>query len=284
MYHAKTVGRDRFEAFQPAMRAHSATQLEMGADLRRAFERNEMVMFYQPIVQLKSGRLAGFEGLIRWRHPQRGLVPPGDFIPLAEETGLIIPLGWWVFEESSRKMDQWNRARDKDSRIFMSINISARQFKEEGLIDRIDDFLSKNGIIPEHLKLEITESLLMDNPEVAAEWLNRLKALDLSLSIDDFGTGYSSLSYLHRFPFDTLKIDRSFVCTMLAKRENMEIVRAIVSLAQALNMSVVAEGVETPAELEVLRELGCDYAQGYYFSRPMPEVDAQALLERRPIW
>jgi diguanylate cyclase (GGDEF)-like protein/PAS domain S-box-containing protein len=284
MYHAKSVGRDRFESFQPEMRAHSATQLEMGADLRRAFERNEMVLFYQPIVDLRSGGLAGFEGLIRWRHPQRGLVPPGDFIPLAEETGLIIPLGWWVFEQASLKMEAWNRERPLSDKIFVSLNVSARQFKEEGLIDRIEAFLEKNAIQAESLKLEITESLLMDNPEVAAEWLDRLKALDLSLSIDDFGTGYSSLSYLHRFPFDTLKIDRSFVSTMQAKRENMEIVRAIVSLAQALNMKVVAEGVETQAELEILRGLGCDYAQGYYFSRPVPEADAEGLLRRRPIW
>ncbi|MBI5120236.1 MAG: PAS domain S-box protein [Rhodospirillales bacterium] len=284
MYEAKSVGRDRITLFNPQMRVHSSKQLEMGSDLRRAFERNELVMFYQPIVAMQSGRIAGFEALIRWRHPTRGIVPPGDFIPLAEETGLIIPIGWWVIEESSRRMQAWNDGREQARHLMMSINISARQFKEPGLIDRISDLIDDHKLDAAQMKLEITESLLMDNPEVATEWLASLKALGVSLSIDDFGTGYSSLSYLHRFPFDYLKVDRSFVATMFEKRENMEIVRAIVALGTNLGMQIIAEGVETAEQYEVLRELGCHFAQGYYFSRPIPEADAQALFFRDPKW
>ncbi|MBF0267399.1 MAG: PAS domain S-box protein [Alphaproteobacteria bacterium] len=284
MYEAKSVGRDRIALFSPEMRVHSSKQLELGSDLRRAFERNELVMFYQPIVGMQEGRIAGFEALIRWRHPTRGIVPPGDFIPLAEETGLIVPIGWWVIEESARRMHAWNAERAQDKQMMMSINISARQFKEPGLIDRIADLIEENAFNPFHIKLEITESLLMDNPEVATEWLSNLKALGVSLSIDDFGTGYSSLSYLHRFPFDYLKVDRSFVATMFEKRENMEIVRAIIALGTNLGMQIIAEGVETVEQYEVLRELGCHYAQGYYFSRPIPEADAQSLMSRDPKW
>jgi diguanylate cyclase (GGDEF)-like protein/PAS domain S-box-containing protein len=284
MYEAKSVGRDRVALFSPEMRAHSSKQLELGSDLRRAFERNELVMFYQPIIGMQDGRIAGFEALIRWRHPVKGIVPPGDFIPLAEETGLIIPIGWWVIEESSRRMQAWNLTRGEESQMMMSINISARQFKEPGLIDRIADLIEENSLTAAQIKLEITESLLMDNPEVATEWLSNLKALGVSLSIDDFGTGYSSLSYLHRFPFDYLKVDRSFVATMFEKRENMEIVRAIVALGTNLGMQIIAEGVETVEQYEMLRELGCHFAQGYYFSRPIPEADAQALMNRDPKW
>jgi diguanylate cyclase (GGDEF)-like protein/PAS domain S-box-containing protein len=284
MYEAKSVGRDRVSLFSPEMRAHSSKQLELGSDLRRAFERNELVMFYQPIIGMLDGRIAGFEALIRWRHPVKGIVPPGDFIPLAEETGLIIPIGWWVIEESSNKMQAWNQSRPKDRQVMMSINISARQFKEPGLIDRIADLIEDHQLDPSQMKLEITESLLMDNPEVATEWLGNLKALGVSLSIDDFGTGYSSLSYLHRFPFDYLKVDRSFVATMFEKRENMEIVRAIIALGTNLGMQIIAEGVETIEQYEMLRELGCHFAQGYYFSRPIPEADAQSLMTRDPKW
>ncbi|MBF0166515.1 MAG: PAS domain S-box protein [Alphaproteobacteria bacterium] len=284
MYEAKSIGRDRIAVFTPAMRVHSSKQLELGSDLRRAFERNELVMFYQPIIAMETGRIAGFEALIRWRHATKGLVSPGDFIPLAEETGLIIPIGWWVIEESSKRMQDWNVKRSEDKHLMMSINISARQFKEPGLIDRIADLIEENALNASQIKLEITESLLMDNPEVATEWLAKLKALGVSLSIDDFGTGYSSLSYLHRFPFDNLKVDRSFVATMFEKRENMEIVRAIVALGTNLGMKIVAEGVETAEQYEVLRELGCHFAQGYYFSRPMPEADATNLISRDPKW
>ncbi|TAN52581.1 MAG: PAS domain S-box protein [Rhodospirillales bacterium] len=284
MYEAKSVGRDRIAIFEPSMRAHSSKQLELGSDLRRAFERNELVMFYQPIIGMENGRISGFEALIRWRHPVKGIVPPGDFIPLAEETGLIIPIGWWVIEESSKRMQAWNTALRNDRQMMMSINISARQFKEPGLIDRIADLIEENKLDVTQIKLEITESLLMDNPEVATEWLSNLKALGVSLSIDDFGTGYSSLSYLHRFPFDYLKVDRSFVATMFEKRENMEIVRAIVALGTNLGMRIIAEGVETAEQYEVLKELGCHYAQGYYFSRPIPESDAATLISRDPKW
>ncbi|MBI4969016.1 MAG: PAS domain S-box protein [Rhodospirillales bacterium] len=284
MYQAKSQGRDRYEVFQPDMRNHSVKQLELGADLRRAFDRKEMVLFYQPIVDLASGAVSGFEALVRWQHGQRGLVMPGEFIPVAEETGLIVPLGWWVLEEASRKLNSWCAEIPAAGDLFMSINISARQFKEPTLIERIEGLLDGLSVRRRSLKLEITESLLMDNPEGATDWLTRLKELDLSLSIDDFGTGYSSLSYLHRFPFDVLKIDRSFVSTMRLRHQNQVIVRAIIWLAQTLGMTVVAEGVETAEELALLRELGCNYAQGYYFSRPVPEAEALALLDRPQAW
>ena len=282
MYRAKAAGKSRYEVFEPGMRTFSIQQLGLETDLRRAFERDELVLYYQPIIDLAEGRIAGFEALMRWRHPVRGLVSPGEFIPLAEETGLIVAMGWWAFGEACRRLKAWGEEYGRP--MFMSINVSARQFKDKDLIDNIAEFLQTVDLPPASIKLEITESLLMDNPEVAAEWLRQLKRLDLSLSIDDFGTGYSSLSYLHRFPFDTLKIDRSFISTMTEKRENLEIVRAIIALTHTLGMKVVAEGAERAEEVTLLRQLGCDYVQGFYFARPVPDTEAEALLAADKRW
>ncbi|MBF0371910.1 MAG: PAS domain S-box protein [Alphaproteobacteria bacterium] len=280
MYRAKAAGKSRHEIFEKSMRVHSIMKLGLETDLRRAFERNEMVLFYQPIMKLETGRIAGFEALMRWRHAQRGLVSPAEFIPLAEETGLIVQLGWWAMQEACRQMQTWNERFPHEEKLFMSVNVSARQFKDPDLIDNIAALFRDTGFDPRCVKLEITESLLMDNPAVAADWLKRLKALDLSLAIDDFGTGYSSLSYLHRFPFDTLKVDRSFVSTMVANRGNLEIVRAIVDLSHTLGMKVVAEGAERAEESDLLRALGCDFVQGYYFGRPVPSEEIETMLAK----
>jgi EAL domain-containing protein (putative c-di-GMP-specific phosphodiesterase class I) len=218
------------------------------------------------------------EALVRWRHPERGLVMPGDFVPVAEETGLIIPLGQWVLNEACRQMREWQRLGVADESVTVSVNLSGRQFSQPDLIEQISSALRESGLRAGSLKLEITESMVMENFDTAIEMLTQLRGLGVGLSIDDFGTGYSSLSYLHRFPIDTLKIDRSFVTQMTDNSENAEIVRTIVTLARSLDMAVVAEGVETADQLRQLGELGCDYCQGYLFSRPVGAGQAAGLL------
>jgi diguanylate cyclase (GGDEF)-like protein/PAS domain S-box-containing protein len=284
MYRAKESGKACYAVFDESLRAYSSKSLTLVAEMHRAYERNEFSLFYQPIVAASTGIISGFEALIRWRHPERGMISPLDFIPLAEETGLIVPIGWWVIEEASRQLTIWRERYPAHRNLHVAINISARQFKDNDLVENIARHIKGMGAASAGIKLEITESLLMDNPEVAAEWLHRLKALGLSLSIDDFGTGYSSLSYLHRFPFDTLKIDRSFIMSMLEKRENAEIVRAIIDLAHTIGIRVVAEGVEKVEELAMLRGRGCDFVQGYFFSRPLAGEDAEKLLVSQPEW
>ncbi len=243
-----------------------------------------MKQIYQPIVLLENLELAGFEALVRWQHPERGLVSPAEFIPVAEETDYINPIGKWILEHSCRQLQNWQKQMKKNLPLMISVNLSGKQFAQGNLVEQIVKVLQATGLEPKQLKLEITESVVMDNVEVATDMLKRLRNLGVQLSIDDFGTGYSSLSYLHRLPIDTLKIDRSFVMRMMDNSENAEIVRTIVMLAKSLGMAVIAEGVETRERMEVLRELGCEYGQGYYFSKPLESAQAVKFVENMNHW
>jgi EAL domain-containing protein (putative c-di-GMP-specific phosphodiesterase class I) len=243
-------------------------------------------VYYQPIVCLKSGSVIGFEALVRWLHPERGLVSPMEFIAMAEETGLIMPLGLWVLNESCRQIIQWQSLNLPvgNSRLTVAVNLSGRQFSEGDSIEQIKQVLLETGVDARCLKLEITETVVMEDGEAAAAMLSQLRELGIGLCIDDFGTGYSSLSYLHKFPINILKVDRSFVSRIGETGENLEIVRAIVMLARSLGMEVVAEGVETAVQLAQMRAIGCEYGQGYFFSRPLDSEAATALLRRSPKW
>ncbi|HYE13863.1 MAG TPA: EAL domain-containing protein [Pyrinomonadaceae bacterium] len=251
--------------------------LQLETDLRRAIERKEFFLQYQPIVCLSTGRVRSFEALVRWQHPEHGLVNPSEFIPVAEETGLIVPLGQWVLGEACRQMRAWQVHHSLDESVTMAVNLSSKQFSQADLLEQISSALRQTGLAPSALKLEITESMVMENIDTAIDTLERLRSLGVELSIDDFGTGYSSLSYLHRFPINTLKIDRSFVTRMSDNAENAEIVRTIITLARSLEMSVVAEGVERMEQLERLKALDCDLGQGFIFSRPVDERQARSL-------
>ncbi|MGB7925107.1 MAG: EAL domain-containing protein [Pyrinomonadaceae bacterium] len=280
MYRAKSLGKTRHEVFDKAMHARAMTQLQLETDLRRAVDRQEFFLNYQPIVSLETGAIKGFEALIRWQHPEQGFISPAEFIPMAEETGMIVPIGHWVLSVACRQMKQWQEMFPSCAPLHISVNLSGRQFTQPDLIDQIKQVLSDTGLDPRSLKLEITESTVMENIDTAIDMLKQLRAIGVALSIDDFGTGYSSLSYLHRFPISTLKIDRSFVSRMADNNENTEIVRTIVMLARNLGMDVVAEGVETEEQLAQLKSLGCECGQGYLFSKPTSaELAAQAISE-----
>ncbi len=279
MYRAKESGKARHEVFDQTMHAQSLSRLNLENDLRRAVERNEFFLLYQPIVQVGSGALAGFEALVRWQHPERGIVPPLEFIPIAEETGLIVPLGRWVLEAACQQVREWQLAFLEFRSLTLSVNLSGKQLNDPKLIQKVKDILFETGFDPSRLKLEITESVVMENAETSTILLKQLRELGLQLSIDDFGTGYSSLSYLHRFPVTTLKIDRSFVSRMGQGDENLEIVRTIVTLARNLNMDVVAEGIETQEQRAQLHALSCQYGQGYLFAKPLNGVAVCAYLE-----
>jgi EAL domain-containing protein (putative c-di-GMP-specific phosphodiesterase class I) len=259
------------------MYTRAVSRLKLENDMRRAIERKEFCVYYQPIVDLKSSVICGFEALVRWQHPERGLFSPAEFIPIAEETGLIIPLGQWVLEEACRQMREWQRQSVASRMLSMSINLSAKQLSQPDLCAQIQHALEVTDLDPCSLKLEITESVVMENADLAISMLNKLRDLGIQLSIDDFGTGYSSLSYLHRFPVNFLKIDRSFISGMNLGDENLEIVRSITMLARNLGMEVIAEGIETKEQLAQLRALSCRFGQGYLFSKPV-EAAAAALL------
>ncbi len=244
-------------------------------NLKNALENNEFELYYQPIVNIPQGTIAGCEALIRWNSPTLGFTPPDQFIALAEKTGLIIPLGKWITEQACLAAQEFR----KHQNIYMSINLSAVQFESESFMKDIDNAVKNAGISNDCIKLEITESILMTNPELAEISLNKLKAADFSIAIDDFGTGYSSFSYLHRFPIDTLKIDQSFVNAMFTNERSMEIVRTISLLAQNLNMKIIAEGIEEKKESRQLDEFGCDFGQGYLYSRPVPYDEFISLLK-----
>jgi diguanylate cyclase (GGDEF)-like protein/PAS domain S-box-containing protein len=278
MYRAKSMGKARHEVFDKAMHAVAMNLLQLETDLRRAIDRQEFFLQYQPIVALDGFNLCGFEALVRWQHPERGLISPMDFIPVAEDTGQILPIGHWTLKEACRQMQRWQRRFPLDPPLFISVNLSGKQFTQPDLIEQVTKILQETKLDPRSLKLEITESVVMENIENATEMLKQLRGLGVRLSIDDFGTGYSSLSYLHRFPIDTLKIDRSFVIRMVDNNENIEIVRTILMLAKNLGMDVVAEGVETKEQLALLRKLGCENGQGYFFSKPTSVSGAEKLI------
>ena len=278
MYRAKDRGKARCEIFDTAMHTRAVTLLRLESDLRRALEKDELCVYYQPIVSLASGELHGFEALVRWQHPERGIVAPDDFVPLAEETGLILPIGLRVLRDACNQLRKWQQYSLSHRDLIMSVNLSGKQLMQPDLIERIEEVLHESQINPWHLKLEITETVVMENPELAAVTLAKLRSLGVRLSIDDFGTGYSSLSYLNRFPVDTLKIDRSFVTSMNAADENLQIVKTIITLAGNLGMQVVAEGVETEEQWEQLRSLKCQYGQGFLFSKPLEVTDADLFV------
>jgi diguanylate cyclase (GGDEF)-like protein/PAS domain S-box-containing protein len=278
MFHAKRLGGDRIEVFRPSLRQHAVDTLAVESDLRRALEREEIRIVYQPIVRLADDSIAGFEALVRWDHPKRGRLGATEFISVAERSGLIIPLGLFVLEKAARQLSQWQQDFGSDIGIFCSVNVSSRQLLRHDLINDVKAVLTRVDVTRGTLKIEVTESLVMENPEYAAKVLERIKELGTSLALDDFGTGYSSLSYLQRFPFDSIKIDQSFVRG--SGNQQSVLLRSISTLAHDLGMEVIAEGAETAAEIAMLRTLGCEYAQGFGLGEPMPADEATRLLSR----
>ncbi len=277
MYHAKRIGGDRIEVFKPSMRARKTDRLTLESELRRALEREEITILYQPIVRLEDRSVAGFEALARWDHPKMGRMSPADFIAIAEEIGLIVDLGLFVLERTARQLASWQRSVRQRDPVFASVNVSSRQLLRQDLIHDLRTVIARSGLVRGTLKLELTESLVMENPEHAAQMLARIRELGAGLALDDFGTGHSSLSYLQRFPFDTIKIDQSFVRTS-SKGTRPVILRSIIALAHDLGMEVVAEGAETDSDAVELYQLGCEYAQGYVFGEPMSADEAHRLI------
>lgn len=282
MYRAKALGKARHEIFSPAMHDQAVSRLNLELDLRQALEAREFCLHYQPIVSLETGHISGFEALLRWRHPKRGLVPPLSFIPLAEETGLIISIGQWALREACRQIHAWRERFRAETPLVMSVNLSGKQLIDPSLPDQVDGILRETGIEPDALNLEITESMLMESTDFARASISKLRDLRVRLLIDDFGTGYSSLSYLQDFPFNTLKIDRSFVNRLSTWRDSPGIINAIITLAHNIGLDVIAEGVETEQQLSVIKALGCEYCQGYFFYRPMEAQAVEDLLAQRP--
>ncbi|MDZ8035310.1 EAL domain-containing protein [Nostoc sp. DedSLP04] len=278
MYRAKALGKARHEIFDSTMYTQVTKLLELEMDLRRAVERQEFQVYYQPIILLETYKIIGFEALVRWQHPQYGLISPDSFIPLAEETGLIIPIGYWVLGEACRQMRAWQLQFPTDPPLTISVNLSTKQFSQPSLIEQINQIIQETGLEVGSLKLEITESVLMENIQLATFMLSQLQEMNIQLHLDDFGIGYSSLSYLHRFPSNALKIDRSFIAKIGANGENLEIIQAIVALAQSLNIDVIAEGVETLEQLAQLQVMKCKYAQGYFFSQPLDRKLVETLI------
>jgi diguanylate cyclase (GGDEF)-like protein/PAS domain S-box-containing protein len=277
MYHAKAKGKACFEVFDEGMLNRAKSRLEIEMDLHKAVDLKQMVLFYQPQVSLVTRRVTGYEALVRWQHPVRGLVPPSEFISVAEETGFIVPLGRWVLMEACQQMAHWQRALVVDPEMTISVNVSFRQLSDPNLTGEVRDILEKTGLRPRSLRLEMTESI-MSNTDMAIDVLEKLKELGVGLEIDDFGTGYSSLSYLSRLPFDTVKIDRCFIKDLHLNGESAEIVKTILTLARSMDMHVVAEGVETCEQLEALTSLGCESGQGYFFSNPVDKEAMQSLM------
>lgn len=284
MYRAKEQGTTtRYAIFDSVMYDKTLELLHLESDLRRAIELQEFCLHYQPITSLVTGKLIGFEALIRWQHPERGLISPTKFIPIAEDTGLIIPLGEWVLHEACRQMHAWQMEFPTASPLKISVNVASKQIKQANFIQQIEAILAKTGLDGSCLRLEITEGTLMEYVEKTIDTLLQIKAKKIQLSIDDFGLGYSSLSYLHRFPIDTLKIDRSFV-SLMNSDNNFEIIRTITTLAHTLGMDVIAEGVETSEQLTQLKGLGCEFGQGYFFSKPLNGASAQAMIAANSQW
>ena len=279
MYYAKTKGKARFEIFDDGMRERAVARMDLESDLRKAIDGHQFLVYYQPEVSLVTGRVVGYEALVRWNHPERGIVMLGEFLPLAEETGLIVPLGRLVMREACRQMAEWQRKYPRQPPLAISVNVSSRELGDPELVSSVARVLEDTGLNPGSLRIEVTESSILEDHDQVAATLRRLQALDISLEIDDFGTGYSSLSRLHEFPFATVKIDRSFVKDLEVEAGSAHLVETILQMAQSLGLGVVAEGIETREQLAKLTALGCGFGQGYYFSRPMDSSTTQKAIE-----
>ncbi len=277
MYRAKEGGRARCVLFDAAMRAGAMRRLEVERELRHALERDELTLHYQPVVSLRSGEISGLEALVRWKHPERGLLDPAEFVSIAEDSGLIEPIGRWVQERACRQILEWQQRPDAHP-LDVAVNLSARQVTHRDLPATVAEIVARTGLDPARLRLEITESILVEESATAIASLEALNEIGVRLVLDDFGTGYSSLAYLNRFPFHALKIDRSFVDALGIEQERTAIVEAIIGMARALSLEVIAEGVENEVQLAELSRLGCDYAQGHLFHAAMPEADVTRLL------
>lgn len=284
MYRAKAQGKAKYHVFNPAMHQEAIQLLELENDLRRAVERQEFVVYYQPIISLTTGRISGFEALVRWQHPIRGLVAPTEFIPVAEETGLINAINTWVLKSACNQLSIWQNHPVTPEPLTMSVNLSARLFLQPNFVEQVDRIIYETKINPVYLELEITESVIMENTNAIKIIFKQLKQRKIKLIMDDFGTGYSSLSYLHSFPLNALKIDKSFVKRMQENKENMGLVPAMIGIANSMGMSAIAEGVETEEQLALLRSLNCNFAQGYLFSQPIEQQLAIKLLAAAPQW
>ena len=275
MYSAKAIGKGRYEIFDSKMRANTVARLQLESELRRGLERREFEVYYQAVVALETEKILGFEALVRWNHSTRGQIPPGEFVIVAEETGLIVPLGKWVFETACQQARIWQTRFAGTDPLSININLSVRHFLQLDLVEHCRTVLNETQLSHSSLTLEVTESAMMPEPETAIKVMRQLKSLGVKLALDDFGTGYSSLSHLHRFPLDSLKIDRSFIARMM---EDDEIVHTIITLGRNMGLNVIAEGVETVEQADKLRKLGCEYAQGYFFSIPLNASAATDLL------
>jgi len=280
MYAAKTNGRRRHEFFNEQMYSKAVTMMGLESDLRRAIDRKEFSVFYQPILSVQTQKLVGFESLVRWKHPEQGYVSPAKFIPLAEDSGMMVPIGDWVFENVCLQVMEWKRQGVVQSGFYVSINVSARQLHQPDFVTNIKEVLRKCDLDPELVRIEITETVLLDENEVVLANLEALKRLNLQLYLDDFGTGYSSLSLLRKLDIEKLKIDQSFVRQLENDGESREIVQGVIGLSHNLGIDVIAEGVETLEVFNKLKELGCDYVQGYYFSRPVCAEEAVKLISK----
>jgi diguanylate cyclase (GGDEF)-like protein len=284
MYRAKSKGTDALEIYDQSMNEQTKGRIKLETEMRRALHRQEMLLHYQPLVNLRTGKISGWESLVRWEHPERGMVYPKEFIGIAEETGLIIPIGEWILNEACRQAQEWRTKFPNYSESIMNVNLSIRQFQKDGLADKIIAALELQQLEPKYLKLEITESHTMKDPASSLAIMKSLKAMQINLAIDDFGTDYSSLSYLKRMPVDTLKIDKSFIDGLGLDPESTAIVQAIISLAKAMDLTVTAEGIETASQLSILRNMGCQIGQGYLFSRPLHPGHAEKLMSLDPEW
>jgi predicted signal transduction protein with EAL and GGDEF domain len=281
MYRAKSHGGSRFVMFDQAMHNNAVERLELENDLRHAVERGQICLFYQPIVNMRTRQLAGFEALARWNHAKRGLIGPTEFISLAEETGIIVPLGIWILEQACKQLAEWQQNHPEIATITMSVNLSRKQLAMPDLLPRIRQILADTGVNPRFLKLEITESTMMQDADAALAVLKQIQAMNIQLHMDDFGTGYSSLSCLQQFPLDGLKIDRQFVSGIATRADHAAVLRAIVQLAHNLKIPLVAEGIETLDQIKVLDSLGCDQAQGFFFARPMDTESATKFIKEQ---
>jgi diguanylate cyclase (GGDEF)-like protein len=284
MYRAKAAGRARYEMFDRAMHTDALIRLQLETDLRRAVEQREFRLHYQPLVSLRTGRITGLEALLRWEHPQRGLVQPSEFIPIAEETGLIIRVGRWVINEACRQLMVWQKAHPRHEPLSISVNLSVKQFNQSDLIEQIASAIRTTGIPADSLRLEITEAALIDKGAAALTLLGQIKQLGAQIYLDDFGTGYSSLIYLHRLPIDAIKIDRELVTTMDTDEKNLRLVRTILTFAQIIGVRAEAEGISTAEQLRELRSLNCEHGQGYLFSAPIPHDAVDEVLTADPVW